>query len=269
MQPGFRVGHVGPRRPAFLRLARPWGPAAMGAPPRLWHAVRHRMSPRQTNAQMSEATRADLIAKARRAFAEHGYAQAPIEDVVQACGLTRGALYHHFGSKQGLFLAVVAELERELLSRIDQKQGSLAGKAAPRRRTARDRGGADDATALEVEDFLEACRLYLEATMAPDVRRILLVDAPAVLAAAAASPKADAAAIEAIQSAAVAPIAQALQELRASGYCAQLNLDATARMLGGALFEAALWVSAQPRPARALEVAMQTFAALVRGLATG
>ena len=42
------------------------------------------MSPRQTNAQMSDATRKELLTKARSAFAEHGYAQAPIEELVRA-----------------------------------------------------------------------------------------------------------------------------------------------------------------------------------------
>lgn len=48
--------------------------------------------PRRTRADMIEATRARLIATARRAFAEQGYAQTSMDQFTAAAGLTRGAL---------------------------------------------------------------------------------------------------------------------------------------------------------------------------------
>ena len=64
---------------------------------------------RQSRASMIEATRAKLIAAAREAFALHGYAQASMDELTAQAGLTRGALYHHFGGKPGLLAAVVAQ----------------------------------------------------------------------------------------------------------------------------------------------------------------
>ncbi|WP_294642700.1 TetR family transcriptional regulator, partial [uncultured Aureimonas sp.] len=48
-------------------------------------------------AEQMEATRAKLIAAARAAFAEKGYAAASMDELTAQAGLTRGALYHNFG----------------------------------------------------------------------------------------------------------------------------------------------------------------------------
>lgn len=67
---------------------------------------------RRTRAEMEE-TRATLLATARRVFSEHGYAATSMDDLTAQAGLTRGALYHHFGDKKGLLAAVVAQLDAE------------------------------------------------------------------------------------------------------------------------------------------------------------
>ena len=68
---------------------------------------------RRTRAAMEE-TRVSLLATARRAFAETGYAEAAMDDLTAQAGLTRGALYHHFGDKKGLLAAVVAQIDGEM-----------------------------------------------------------------------------------------------------------------------------------------------------------
>ena len=73
---------------------------------------------RQSRASMIEATRAKLIAAARKAFAQHGYAQASMDELTAQAGLTRGALYHHFGGKPGLLAAVVAQMDAEMDERL-------------------------------------------------------------------------------------------------------------------------------------------------------
>lgn len=201
---------------------------------------------RRTNAQMSDSTKKELLRQAREAFARHGFARAPIEEVVQACGLTRGALYHHFGSKQGLFLAVTRQLEDELAERVISQE-----------RDATQRG----TTRTPLERFLVACRAYLEASLEPDVRRILIVDAPAVLAT---LPEAGAADAELEVS--LAPLAAALAELRDEGVLHNLNLAVTTRMLGGALFEAAAWAGAEPDPLQAVDTALTSLTLMVTGL---
>ncbi len=112
----------------------------------------------QRQQDRSKATRATLIATARRLFTEHGYAGVPAGEIVAEAGLTRGALYHHFQDKQGLFRAVFVELEAELGAEI--------------RAAMTESGAGDPVVALDY--FLTACER-------PEVMRIGLIDAPAVL----------------------------------------------------------------------------------------
>jgi AcrR family transcriptional regulator len=93
---------------------------------------------RRTRAGMEE-TRATLLATARRVFSEHGYAATSMDDLTAQAGLTRGALYHHFGDKKGLLAAVVAQLDAE----TDQRLQAISD-------------AADDAW----EGFVQRCRAY-------------------------------------------------------------------------------------------------------------
>ena len=54
-------------------------------------------------------TRAALLRAAGRVFAEHGFHQATLEAVAAAAGLSKGALYHYFPSKEQLFLALLED----------------------------------------------------------------------------------------------------------------------------------------------------------------
>src|SRR6516225_8046006 len=63
------------------------------------------------NVARGEATRGQLIAVARRMFAERGYEDTSIEAVLQEAGVSRGSLYHHFASKEALFEAVAEDVE--------------------------------------------------------------------------------------------------------------------------------------------------------------
>jgi AcrR family transcriptional regulator len=118
--------------------------------------------PRSRKAEQSEATRTALVRVARELFAQRGYAVVGTEEIVRQAGVTRGALYHHFGGKEDLFLAVFHELEAELTQRI----GAIVMEAA-------------------ATDPLEAMRAgaaaFLEAAREPAVQRITMIDAPAVL----------------------------------------------------------------------------------------
>ena len=76
--------------------------------------------PRRT-AEESEATRAELVAVARRLFGERGYAKVNTEEIVAAAGVTRGALYHHFKDKRDLFQAVFAAQEQAFLQQVGER----------------------------------------------------------------------------------------------------------------------------------------------------
>jgi len=109
----------------------------------------------------ADATRRDLIAAARAAFAADGYAQARAGDIVATAGLTRGALYHHFDGKAGLFRAALEDVQAVLAKEIRNR--ALAAKGGP---LARLRVGF---------------QTYLDMAARADIRRILFVDGPAVL----------------------------------------------------------------------------------------
>jgi AcrR family transcriptional regulator len=116
--------------------------------------------PRRTQAERSEATQSVLIATARQLFADRGYAGVATEEIVSAAGVTRGALYHHFDGKAGLFKAVFEQIEAELAQRFANEALS---KSDPW-----------EAMVAGLELFLEVCR-------EPEVRQIALLDAPSVL----------------------------------------------------------------------------------------
>jgi len=106
---------------------------------------------RRSQAERSQATRDALIGAARKLFAKRGYAEVGTEEIVRAAGLTRGALYHHFGGKRELLAAVYEQIERELAERIAcrgaWRNRSLGGDAGRNRdvprRLPRARGAAD------------------------------------------------------------------------------------------------------------------------------
>jgi AcrR family transcriptional regulator len=117
---------------------------------------------RRTQAERAAETREALIAAARPLFAAHGFADAALETIVRAAGVTRGALYHHFADKTELFAAVFERVEGEVATRMGE---AIA---------------ADD-EADPVEVMRLGAGFWLDACSDPEIQRIVLVDAPAVL----------------------------------------------------------------------------------------
>lgn len=56
------------------------------------------------------STRERLLAAAMTRFTERGYAATSVREIVATTGLTKPALYYHFGSKEGIYQAIVAEI---------------------------------------------------------------------------------------------------------------------------------------------------------------
>ncbi|MGX5849846.1 helix-turn-helix domain-containing protein [Mesorhizobium sp. PL10] len=115
---------------------------------------------RRSNRDRTEATRADLIAAARKLFIEKSYAETGTPEIVAAAGVTRGALYHHFADKQALFAAVVEQEAEAVAAEIDR--------ASPPSLFARDA-------------LIAGSDAYLAAMRLPGRTRLLLLDGPAVL----------------------------------------------------------------------------------------
>ncbi len=57
----------------------------------------------------AETAKADLINSARREFAKKGFALAGIEAIAEPTGLNKKMIYHYFGSKEGLYIAVLEQ----------------------------------------------------------------------------------------------------------------------------------------------------------------
>lgn len=66
--------------------------------------------------------RAELINCAQGLFLTRGYERTTINDVIAATGLSKGAFYHHFRSKEDLLEAIAARFARESLSFIEALQ---------------------------------------------------------------------------------------------------------------------------------------------------
>jgi AcrR family transcriptional regulator len=113
-----------------------------------------------TQAERTEATRARLIATARRLFAEKGFAGTSTEEILSEASVSRGALYHHFPSKTDLFQATFEAVEDDLTTDVMTAAGATSD---PKRML--ERG---------FEAFLDQCRN-------PEVQRIVMIDGATVL----------------------------------------------------------------------------------------
>jgi AcrR family transcriptional regulator len=107
----------------------------------------------------SEATRAALLEEATALFAERGYVGTSLEDVASASQVTRGAVYHHFASKQALFEAVLDLQE----TRVTAEVIAAAGTADPW-----------DAAMLALDAYLTHC-------CDPVYGRLVWLEGPAAL----------------------------------------------------------------------------------------
>ncbi|AZE78225.1 TetR/AcrR family transcriptional regulator [Pseudomonas synxantha] len=187
----------------------------------------------RARAEMIEATRARLIASARRAFATQGYANTSMDDFTAQVGLTRGALYHHFGDKKGLLAAVVAQLDSEM----DERLQHISEQAAE-----------------PWSGFCERYRAYLRMAQDPEIQRIVLQDAPAVLG------------NTGPQQHCVESLRQLLEALMQAGLIPQAPSQALAQMINGSLVNTALWIARDDHPGTRLAEALQSLELLLRGL---
>ncbi len=75
-----------------------------------------------------------VLVAARRLFAERGVAGVTMEEVARAAGVAKGTVFHRFGDRAGLALALLDEHERELQERILRGPPPLGPGAPPRER---------------------------------------------------------------------------------------------------------------------------------------
>lgn len=111
----------------------------------------------------AEKTREQLLDVATRLFGEQGYADTSISDICAELDITKGALFHHFKTKDALF--------REVWTRLQVEMDSDAREAAIAARSLTDPYAA----------FMAGSRTYLKYVARQDFQQIVLIDGPYVL----------------------------------------------------------------------------------------
>ncbi len=69
-----------------------------------------------TQAERREKTRTAIVKAARRIFGERGFAATTIDDIAAAARVAKGAVYHHFPTKEAVFEAVFEQASLDLVS---------------------------------------------------------------------------------------------------------------------------------------------------------
>lgn len=110
--------------------------------------------------QHAEATRRAVLAGARSLFGTQGYAQTSVDQIAAAARVTKGAVYHHFANKVELFRAVYGEVEAEAQTRT---------------------AAAVDPAGSPIDQLVAGVNAYLDVALDEEIRRITLIDGPAVL----------------------------------------------------------------------------------------
>src|ERR1700733_16202765 len=113
-----------------------------------------------TQSERREATRAAIVKAAKRLFGERGFASTTMDNVATAAHVAKGAVYHHFETKEAFFEAVFDEVSQDLVAEVD--------------RAARSENDALAAMAAGTQVYFAACA-------SDTTGQIILRDGPAVL----------------------------------------------------------------------------------------
>jgi AcrR family transcriptional regulator len=186
---------------------------------------------------MAQDTTERLLAVARRAFAEEGFAATSLDALAAEAGMTRGALHHHFGNKAGLFEAVLRRLDAEITAVLDAE---WAAEPDPWR------------------GFRRWYDRYLDEALHPSRRRILFQDATAVL---------GMKAVDILLDGGIADVISDLEQLIALGRVRPVDPEATAHLLNGAIANLAFWAAEGGAAENRVARAKRTLALILDGLA--
>lgn len=185
--------------------------------------------------QKMAETRKKLIEVARRAFAEYGYADTSMDKLTAEAGLTRGALYHHFGDKRGLFAAVVDQIDSQMAEYAQQHLEQ-----------------PDDLW----DGLLLEGQTYIQNALNPEFQRIVLRDGPAVLGDPAHWPS---------QNRCLQSTRKCVEQLLTAEQIKIVDPEAAAVLLNGAAMNAALWVASSEYPEQVLPEALNAFKIFASG----
>lgn len=114
-----------------------------------------------SQAERRAATMRGIEDAARKLFAGRGFADTTIDDIAARAGVAKGAVYHHFSSKEEIFARVLESIQAELSS------AQLPAASAKLRDP--------------LDSIAAGVLRYLQAICEPEIKRILLIDGPAVI----------------------------------------------------------------------------------------
>ncbi|OME96705.1 MULTISPECIES: TetR/AcrR family transcriptional regulator [Paenibacillus] len=177
-----------------------------------------------------------LLKVARAHFTEKGYANAALEEIADEAKVTRGALYHHFKNKLGLFLAVLELVQSEIAQRVETEAGS-----------------SEDPW----EQLLFGCRAFIAAVVEPQNKRIMLIDGPSVVGWEAWR--------EMDELHSMSHLREQLTLMQEQGMMKKIPVDAMTHGLSGALNECSLWVAQMPATDKGIEETMDVIAGMLQG----
>lgn len=173
----------------------------------------------------------------RELFSQKGYARTSAEEIVEAAGVTRVALYHHFDGKKKLRLEVVKSVHQEILVHINER------------------------TDREPDLFKKQIvgnKALLEAASRQTVRQILLVHAPAVLGCSVWRQLDEKYVLDSYKT--------LLQILPRDGLIKPVPVEALAYVVSGAANEGVFFIAEAQDPNQALTEVQETMAALIESL---
>jgi AcrR family transcriptional regulator len=197
-------------------------------------------APASLRAEQVAQTRAALVAAGRTVFGTKGFAATSVEDLARAARVTTGALYHHFPTKAALFEAVFEQVHAEMLVASAAAETEAAAAAE---------------NPLEVLDA--AFGVFLDWVLEPEIQRILVTDAPAVLGLARY--------VELDERYALEPAVQALEAANASGLLRIGDPRTLVLLLFGAMTRAGLLIASSPDPKATRDAVAATFRQMMSG----
>jgi AcrR family transcriptional regulator len=178
------------------------------------------MPAKRTKAEQTLQTRRAILERARYLFSTKGYAATGTEEIIRELGITRGALYHQFSDKLGVFKAVVAEAYSEITNYISAKVAPIEE---------------------PWEQLVNGCQAFLEIAHHEDLRRLVFIEAPAVLAAET---------LVEFDQVGFGLLYASIQTVVAQGKLNTANAEGFAHLVNGALNELAAWVAQSNDPER-------------------
>lgn len=182
------------------------------------------MEAKLTKAEQTLRTRRAIIDRARYLFTQKGYAATGTEEIIEKLGITRGALYHQFGNKQGVFKAVIAEAFDEMTAYITSKTQSHTD---------------------TWQQLIVGCHAFLEIAQREDIQRLIFIEAPTIL---------EAEVLVEYDKSGFELLHQAIAIVIEEGKLKTLNAEGFAHLVNGSLNELATWIAQTKDPER-LEVA--------------